>query len=102
MVKMTTVQKCNEIIQGMAFLGIPTEKFSAMKQEYAGIDGLYAEIQDMICTYEVNEVYYGRGENNMTVTTIAPGPTVRIAPANQAATQPARQSRKLIKKHVTR
>ena len=102
MIKMTTVQKCNEILQGMAFLGIPSEKFSQMKQEYAGIDGLYAEIQDKLISYEVYEVFHGRGENNMTVSTIAPGPKVKIAPAYQAATQLTRQYKRQTQKHATR
>ena len=100
--KMNTVQKCNEILQSMAFLGIPAEKFSQMKQEYAGIDNLYEGIQDMMISYEINEVFHGRGENLMSVSTIAPGPTIKIAPAYQEATQPARKSKKQTKKHATR
>jgi len=100
--KMTTVQKCNEILQGMAFLGIPAEKFSPMKEEYGGIDGLYTGIEDMMISYEVNEVFHGRGEDLMTVSTIAPGPTVKIAPAYQAATQLTRQYKRQTQKQATR
>lgn len=95
MTKMTTIQKCNEIMQGMAFLGIPTEAFSEMKKEYAGIDGVYAYIQDCLIAHEVNEVFHGRNENDMTVLTITIHPSVKVAPALNTAPQPAKQSEKL-------
>lgn len=101
--KMTSVQKCNEILQWMAFLGIPAEKFSQMKQEYDGIDGLYAGVQDMMIAYQANEEFHGRGETIMIVSTLTPGPTIKIAQAiYQAAPQPARKSKKQTVKHATR
>jgi len=38
----------------------------------------------------------------ITVTTITPGPTVKIAAENQVAAQPARKSRKQTQKQATR
>jgi hypothetical protein len=38
---MTKILKCSLILQGMNFLGIPSENFSEMKNKFGGIDGLY-------------------------------------------------------------
>lgn len=85
-------------MQGLAFLGIPASKFDQMKAEYEGIDGLYEGVQDMIIAFEVNEVFYGRGENLMTETTISPLPIVKIAPAYKDATHLSRKTKKQTKK----
>ena len=36
--------KCRLILEGMIFLNIPTDKFSRMKSQFGGIDGLYEYI----------------------------------------------------------
>lgn len=37
-----------EIMEAFTFLGISTEKFSEMKQQYGGLQGLYNHIESLI------------------------------------------------------
>jgi hypothetical protein len=45
---MSKILKCSLILQGMNFLGIPSENFSEMKNKCGGIDGLYELISDKL------------------------------------------------------
>jgi hypothetical protein len=43
---MSKILKCSLILEGMEFLGIPSENFSKMKNKFDGIDGLYEFISN--------------------------------------------------------
>jgi hypothetical protein len=45
---MTKITKCRLIIEGMTFLGIPTEKFLTLKNELGGTDKLYSWIESKL------------------------------------------------------
>ena len=44
----TKIIIAKEIIEAMIFLGIPTEQFSAMKEQFGGLQGLYNHIESLI------------------------------------------------------
>ncbi len=46
--KMNKIQKARLVIEGMIFLGIETEKFSELKSQHGGLDGLYNWIENKL------------------------------------------------------
>ena len=46
---MTKIMKSKLIIEGMAFLGIPSENFLTLKNELGGTDKLYFWIESKLC-----------------------------------------------------
>jgi hypothetical protein len=45
---MNKIQKARLVIEGMIFLGIETEKFSELKSQHGGLDGLYNWIENKL------------------------------------------------------
>ena len=45
---MTKITKCRLILEGMNFLGIPSENFLTLKNELGGTDKLYSWIESKL------------------------------------------------------